>query len=432
MPSRLGVAPNSDWIPPERTCRALSTALFVCVIAWPAAARAEETGKAAAAESPSNEDCLSCHTDPGTTREDGKPVLVDAAKWQGSIHGDVSVQCVDCHADLAKAELPHADHLAPAQCGSCHQKPVAQHAAGIHSTPRKDGKGMAAGCQACHGPAHEILASGDRRSPTNHLNLVETCARCHDDPKIIAAAKLPSGIVGAFMDSIHGRALKKAGLVVAPACSTCHGAHDIRPAKDPKSAVNRHNQPETCGKCHEGIAEKYATSIHAAVLAKGAKKAPVCADCHTAHGIQRADSDWALDVMQECGTCHKQSLGSYRDTFHGRVTQLGFTRTAKCADCHGAHDIVSKTDPRSRVAGANRVTTCKQCHPTATPSFAKYDPHANAHEKKRSVPLYYTALFMKALLFGVIGFFGLHTVLWLGRGVYDLRNGRGGPPKGEL
>ena len=396
----------------------ISLALVAFLVA-PSAASAEE--------GPSNEDCLSCHTDSGTTRADGKPVLVDATRWKGSIHGEISVSCTDCHADAA-GELPHKEDLAPAQCSTCHDKAVPGYEKGVHRLLRKDGKQVAAACGDCHGEAHAILASGDRRSPTHHLNLIATCAECHDDAKLISSEKLPGGVVASFVDSIHGRAVREAGLVVAPTCATCHGAHEVRKLEDPANPMGRANQVDACGKCHEGISEKFIDSIHAVKVMEGDKDAPVCSDCHTAHAIQSTETaSWKLDVIQECGTCHEESLESYRDNFHGRVTELGFTRMAKCADCHGAHDIAGMKDPRSRVTGENLIATCRSCHPDANASFVKYDPHANPSDPKRSAPVYYTALAMKGLLAGVFGFFGLHTLLWLGRGVADkLRKPRGG------
>ena len=368
----------------------------------------------------SNEDCQACHTDPSTRRADGKPVPVDDAKWKASIHGEVSTSCTDCHADLADAEMPHKADLKPAQCVSCHEKAIPAYEKGVHRLTRNDGTGPAASCQDCHGGAHEILASGDRRAPTHHLNLIGTCARCHDDPKLQSSERLPGGIVASYVDSIHGRAVREAGLVVAPTCASCHGTHEVRKHDDPKSPMARVGQAAACGKCHVGIVEKYGDSVHAVAVAEGKKDAPVCSDCHTAHAIQSADAtSWKLDVIAECGTCHEESLQSYRDNFHGHVTELGFTRMAKCADCHGAHDIVGKDSPRSRVAAANLLETCRTCHPNATASFVKYDPHANPSDRKRSAPVYYTALAMKGLLAGVFGFFGLHTLLWLGRGITD-------------
>ena len=76
-----------------------------------------------------------------------------------------------------------------------------------------------------------------------------------------------------------------------------HGRHDIARKTDAASRVARANIPATCGTCHDGIKQKYDTGIHAAALKKGQSNAPECADCHTAHTIQRADTDaWKLSV----------------------------------------------------------------------------------------------------------------------------------------
>jgi len=60
--------------------------------------------------------------------------------------------------------------------------------------------------------------------------------------------------------------------------------------------------------------------------------------------------------------CHEDVAKSYFDTYHGKVSQLGYTKTAKCYDCHGAHDIQRVEDPRSHLSRANVVQTCQKCH----------------------------------------------------------------------
>jgi hypothetical protein len=165
--------------------------------------------------------------------------------------------------------------------------------------------------------------------------------------------------------------------------------------------------------------------VHGTQVAKGSPLAPVCSNCHTAHDIRRSDVEgWKLEVIKECGTCHEQSLETYRDTFHGQVTALGYARVASCADCHGSHNVLPKADARSTVSDARRVATCQKCHAGATPSFAKYDPHADPANRERNPFLFYTAQFMKMLLLGVFSFFGLHTALWLGRGMQQKAAGK--------
>lgn len=367
---------------------------------------------------PTNDDCLMCHGDASAARADGRSVAVDAAKFGGSIHGQSGVACVDCHSDLAaQAEWPHAEKLKPAQCTTCHEPAVSLYEKGIHAQARRSGGNMnAATCADCHG-THDILPKSDPASRTHHMKLIETCGRCHGNEEIIKRGKIAIGnVVSLYRDSIHGRALLKSGLTVAPTCNDCHNAHDIRVKKDPESRVYRTTIPATCGRCHEGIAREYGQGVHGQQVAKGSPLAPVCSDCHSAHQIRRAELEsWRLEVVQECGTCHEQSAKTFADTFHGQVTSLGYTRVAACADCHGAHAIFPKSDERSSVSPKNVTATCQKCHAQATASFAKFDPHADPHNRERNGLLYYTTEFMQMLLAGVFTFFGIHTALWFGR-----------------
>lgn len=405
--------------------------VFLCcrvVLALVAAASvAAAVPQQAAPKPPGNDDCLACHGDPGAVRADGRAVVVKPESFAASIHGMGGLACVDCHADLAKgAEFPHAEKLAPAQCGACHDKAVAAFDKGVHAQARRGaGNLSAATCADCHG-SHDIRPSSDPASRTHHSNLLDTCGRCHGNEAIIKLGKIAIGnVVDLFRDSIHGKALIKSGLSVAPTCSDCHGNHDIRRKSDPASKVFRKTIPDTCSTCHEGIGRQYWESVHGAQVAKGSPLAPVCSSCHTAHEIRRSDVElWKLEVIKECGTCHEQSLNTYRDTFHGQVTALGFSRVASCADCHGSHNVFPKADARSTVSDANRVITCKKCHDRATPSFARYDPHGDPGNRSRDPLLYFTSRFMKMLLLGVFSFFGLHTALWLGRGMQLQTAGR--------
>lgn len=121
---------------------------------------------------------------------------------------------------------------------------------------------------------------------------------------------------------------------------------------------------------------------------------------------------WKLDIVKECGTCHSESLRTFRDTFHGQVTSLGFSRVARCSGCHGAHEIQPSRDSRSAIHADNLVETCQKCHPRATAGFALYDPHADPDNRDRNPILYYVDWFMKLLLLAVFSFFGIHMILW--------------------
>ncbi len=398
--------------------RLVSTGLVVlALLALPASSPAQSL---------SNDDCLACHADAGLTRADGSPVMVDPDRFAASIHGGFG--CVDCHMDLADSvELPHPETLERVQCAMCHDEPVTEYTRGIHAEARAgDAASPAAACVDCHG-THDILPSADPESRTYHLNLPDTCGRCHGNPDIIARGHIEIGDVSSlYADSMHGRALTRSGLLVAPNCADCHGAHDIRRSNSPESRVYRTNVPATCGRCHEGVLREFDESVHGEALKGGNPTAPACQDCHTAHDIQRAETEtWRLDVIRECGTCHTESIRTYRDTFHGQVTALGFTRVAACADCHTSHQIFPAGDERSSVAPTHLVSTCQRCHEGANANFVEFDPHADKENRARNPFLYFTGKFMKNLLLFVFGFFGLHTALWFVGEVRERRRANG-------
>jgi len=393
----------------------------VAIAAWPVlASAAPAPPQKAAPKPPGNDDCLACHGDKSAARGNGTSVAVLPEVFGASIHGAVGAACVDCHVDLAKTvDFPHAEKLQPAQCSACHEKAVAAFERSVHGTARRQGHNLvAATCADCHG-THDIKPKSDPESRTHHSKLLDTCGRCHGNEDTIKRGGIKIGnVVSLFRDSIHGKALTKSGLTVAPTCTDCHGAHEILKKSDPASRVYRSTVPVTCGKCHEGIARDYWTSIHGEQVKKGSPLAAVCSSCHTAHDIVRADVEgWKVTVIKECGTCHEESIKTYRDTFHGQVTALGYSRVASCADCHGSHTIVPKADAKSKVNPANLVTTCGKCHKGATASFTQYDPHADPENRERNPTLFYASQFMRMLLVGVFAFFGIHTGLWFGRGM---------------
>jgi hypothetical protein len=337
------------------------------VLAGGAFSAAAQT-QAAKPASPTSDDCLVCHGEPDAKRANGASIAVSAKDVAASVHGQAGFSCVDCHADLATAELPHAEKLAPVVCATRHDEAVAKYQASVHAEARRAANTAAATCTDCHG-THDIRSSKDPDAPTYHLNLPRTCGRCHGNPEVIRAGKIAIGNVFAqFQDSIHGRALSRAGLLVAPNCGDCHGAHDIKRRTDPGSRVFRTAVPDTCGRCHQGLQRLYQEGIHGASLKAGNPLVPECATCHSAHQIQRVESDsWKLQVIRECGTCHVESIRTYRDTFHGQVTSLGFVRVH--ADCHGAHDI-RRAESQFRVA-SRLVSTRQKCHRRPPRAFAR-------------------------------------------------------------
>ena len=375
-----------------------------------------------AAEKFANSDCLDCHLDPATTRKvDGKTVslLFPTNAFQNSVHAKLG--CVDCHNGIK--DLVHESHLPPPNCAGCHDKEAKAYATSIHGLSHAMGASGAANCWDCHG-SHGILSSRDAASPVFKLNLPQTCAKCHSNPGLTKEYQMRFPEAAAqYMDSIHGRALLKMGLIVAPSCNDCHGVHDIKRGVDRASPINHLNIAATCGKCHVKVEETYNRSVHGQLLAKGDKRGPVCIDCHTAHEVEPPrDAHFKMVSDQRCGRCHQDRMEHYRETYHGKAMALGKPNVASdvaaCYDCHGYHDVLPPNDPASHLSPANILATCRQCHPGATRGFTGYKPHANPMDRKNYPLLHAVFMAMTGLLIGVFAFFGLHTLIWLFRAFY--------------
>ncbi len=369
-----------------------------------------------------NSECLECHEAELISRKKGMEpewVGVRPELFAKSVHGKLN--CVDCHATITDAE--HPSDLPPAQCATCHDAAVNQYDTSIHGMSHKMGASDAASCASCHG-THDMVPVKQLDSPVFKLNLSRTCGKCHDDAKLTKDYRMGKSEAAAhYADSIHGQALIKMGLVVAPSCNNCHGVHDIKRSIDKDSRSNHANIATTCGTCHLGIEETYNASVHGQLLARGDPKGPVCIDCHSAHDIEKPATAHFKQVSDEsCGQCHEDRLAHYRDTYHGKAMALGrpnvASSVAACYDCHGHHDVFPVSDRRSRLSRDRIVGTCQQCHPGVNAKFTEFQAHANPLDSKNYPILNKVFLFMTALLIGTFSFFGLHTVFWLFRSIY--------------
>ncbi|HKM82391.1 MAG TPA: hypothetical protein VJY15_15690 [Candidatus Acidoferrum sp.] len=370
-------------------------------------------------------DCLHCHADEKLHRaRDGQSMYVSVAELNHSRHNQDPLQpgqkvaCSQCHSEV------NASHVRPCEtithqvdCTSCHDEIGRQYASSTHGQLASKKDPNAPSCKECHG-THGVLGRQDPESPTFATNVPVLCARCHREGQ--KAAVRYTGrqheIIANYTESIHGKGLLQGGLTVTATCTSCHTAHHVLPRTDPESSVNAANVPATCGRCHHGIEEQFENSIHAKRVGGTAKELPVCNDCHTAHAIRRTDeAGFRLDIMDTCGRCHAEIAKTYFDTYHGKVSRLGYTKTAKCYDCHGAHDVLAVADPRSHLSRANVAATCQKCHAGATRRFAGYLTHATHHDPRKYPLLFYTFWGMTALLLGTFVLGGVHTLLWLPR-----------------
>jgi formate dehydrogenase gamma subunit len=419
------------------------------------------------------EECLTCHMPgSGLTDAKGKDLTVRGDVVKRSVHGDIScvgchagavkeghnaktatASCLSCHPDAATA-LTSSVHAAlggahssascischgghsvanpqqrgTALCATCHQVAVQQFAASVHGREGRRGNGDAPKCNDCHGPAHTTLAASDPHSLVHKARLPHTCGTCHSDPEFARKYRLAvTQPVAAYEASVHGKAIRE-GKMNAAVCNDCHGVHDILPSSDPRSHIAKPRVGETCARCHESIFAVFKESVHGVAVAAGLRGAPSCTDCHGEHRIlgpgdpgspvAAANVSWVT-----CSHCHADTrlttrldlpakqVVSYESSFHGLAAKSGRTTVANCASCHGVHNILPSSDPRSTIAKANLAHTCGQCHPGAGTRFAIGRVHVVPTSGEGNPVLYYVRLFYLFTIPTVLGFMFLHNFL---------------------
>ena len=293
-----------------------------------------------------------------------------------------------------------------------------EYATSIHGVSHAMGASGAANCWDCHG-SHEILPAKNADSPVFKLNLPRTCATCHTNAGLTKEYQMKYPEVAAqYLDSIHGRALLKMGLIVAPSCNDCHGVHDIKRAVDRDAPINHANVAKTCGKCHVGIEQIYDQSVHGQLAGQRRQARPGL------HRLphrppDRSPQERPLQDGQRrsaAASATQDRLEHYRETYHGKAMALGkpnvASEVAACYDCHGHHDVLPASNP-----GVAPLQGQHPRHLPAVPSRAPPPSSPNTsptptRSTARTIPLLHaTFLGMTALLVGVFVFFGAHTAV---------------------
>jgi len=250
-------------------------------------------------------------------------------------------------------------------------------------------------CLACHNDStlskeengRQVSLHVDDAKFKASIHSVFGCTDCHKDIKAFphdptpakpVCASCHAGEQTAYDHGVHAKAAVAGNSNVAK-CQDCHGSvHEILPGGDPKSKVARGNIPQTCGACHgqkfvmasSGISSapfnSYQQSVHGKAVAAGSDKAAVCTDCHGQHDILAATNPKSpiskFNVPTTCAKCHDNIKQEYVQSIHGQAIARGNWQAPVCTDCHGIHTIKAPTDPSSSVASANVGSGCAQCH----------------------------------------------------------------------
>jgi predicted CXXCH cytochrome family protein len=281
------------------------------------------------------------------------------AGYIGVPKGDeISKACANCHANAEKMKSL-GSNLPTNQFQNLQES--------VHGKLSTNGKERIVQCTTCHS-AHGIVSVHNAASPVYPLNIVKTCTKCHADAAFMRTynPSLPVDQLDKYRTSVHGMRNAKGDPKVAQ-CSSCHGSHDIRNAKDTKSNVYATNVPSTCSRCHSNAEymreykiptdqyDKYSRSVHGlALLKKHDLGAPACNSCHGNHA---ATPPGISSVSKVCGTCHALNADLFSSSPHKKA--FDDRKLPECETCHSNHEIITATN---QLLGVAPEAVCSRCH----------------------------------------------------------------------
>jgi cytochrome b subunit of formate dehydrogenase len=316
----------------------------------------------------SREDCLACHGDKSLTMEKrGKQIslFVEGSELERSPHK--KLVCVACHSGFDAQNVPHKSKIDPVNCKTCHKDAPTKHQ--FH--PQMNFAGGTNGksdvsCKDCHG-THDIASPKSPGSKFNVAKISDFCGSCHGD------------VNKTFARSSHRHA-QIAGVKGAPSCIECHRNPIVHVAARQDTTQFKIAQEKLCLSCHlddpnvkaavsptAGFIAAYEGSVHGAALQRGNGKAANCVDCHGSHEMEKGSvaTSWVAkaNIPHTCAKCHAEVAKQFNYSVHGMAVKNGVTAAPVCTDCHGEHNILKTSDPRSPVAARNVSSqVCSPCH----------------------------------------------------------------------
>ncbi|TAL67006.1 MAG: hypothetical protein EPN82_15645 [Bacteroidetes bacterium] len=348
--------------------------------------------------------CLVCHESNGD-----KPAML----FKKDIHYKMGITCADCHGGNSKSDdmeiamnkragfigIPKGDDIS-GMCAKCHSNPdvmkryhselptnqLEMLKTSVHGKLSITGKENLLQCITCHN-AHGIVPVKDKASPVHPSNVINTCGSCHSNAKFMRAYNpaLPIDQAEKYRTSVHGILHAKGDSKVA-VCTSCHGSHDIRQKSDLKSKVYKTNLPSTCSVCHSNSEYMKEYKIPTNQYDKYT---------HSVHGIALFEKhDISAPV---CNDCHGN---------HG-ATPPGLESISKvCGTCHAMNADLFSSSPHKKAFDEHKYPECETCHGnheiiTATDQLLGVDKNAvcsRCHSESQNTKGFKVAKNMRMLI----------------------------------
>ena len=283
-------------------------------------------------------DCLSCHADKAMQDAAGHSVGVDADTFHASIHGSLS--CTDCHTSIK--QYPHPDKVDAGQVrhlpcrpsnGNRRQRTCLRQRASLHQLPWRRPR---------HLPQDRCALRGLSAEHPTHLRQLSLQPRAG---KEVRPAECLFGVHG-LHPWICGQQRGIAG------GGELHELPWIAPHPEPQGSTEPHVQGEHSQHLRN-MPRRCDGGVHLAeCMARPLRRQPGCSGmlglphraCHPAADAGGFPHAVHADLRHRATRTGSRPTGTPSTRNWGSLG--GYVETARCWDCHGAHNVLPAIRPQ--------------------------------------------------------------------------------------
>ena len=161
---------------------------------------------------------------------------------------------------------------------------------------------------------------------------------------------------------------------------------------------------EDCMMCHEdqGLTiERYGKDfslfVNTKILGGSVHRDIECIACHEDAAVEEFPHPEGLNRVN-CSNCHSESEKQFIAGVHGQAKVLKSLYAPDCSECHGSHDVLFSSNPKSRTYKMNIPFLCGKCHREGAPVARIYNISEHNILENYSTDVHGIGLFKKGLI----------------------------------
>lgn len=136
---------------------------------------------------------------------------------------------------------------------------------------------------------------------------------------------------------------------------------------------------EDCMTCHEDKeltkevdGKSKSVFVNTKLLQNSPHKELDCTMCHEEAAVEEFPHPENMKPVY-CGNCHDDANMEFLNGVHGKAFTANAKYAPNCKECHGTHDILKNSNPKSRTYKMNIPILCGTCHKEGAPVARNYN-----------------------------------------------------------